>query len=251
MARPGFSLFPLLLAGLVGALFGFSCGGTGASDTPVPTTSPRDTPAPTPSPRDTLMRAVDELLRLRSASFTLEHHTGTTTLFPGIVTRKAYGVVDIPDKFSLTVEAESAFPRSYVEIDIVAIEGRAYMTDVLTGDWRQVAPEILPFTFVGLNRSLAEIIEAVDSPVLIGPDTLKGRDVQRINGLVLSEDLIGIVPVAAEGFEVELDLWVDPDSGRLAQILISGKVVPTDQEGTVRVLTLDDVDVPVEISPPR
>ena len=241
MVRSARSILPLMVAGLLITTVGLTCGDD----------APTSTPEQTIAPRDALRRAVDELLNLQSAAFTLEHQTGETTLFPGLVMRKAYGVVDIPDKFSLTVEAESAFPRSYLEIKVVTIEDQVYMTDVITGEWLQVSPQILPFTFVDLSQTLANIIEAVDSPILIGTETRNGQDAYHINGRVLSEDLAGLVPVAGDGFEVKLDLWVEQSRGLLLQILISGKVVPTDGEDTVRLLSLDDVNVPVEISPPR
>jgi hypothetical protein len=244
MVRFGLGTFAAMATGLLLMATGLSCG-DGAVLTPA---SPTEQ---TIDPKDALRRAVDAVLQLESAAFTLEHLTGTTTLFPGLEMSKVFGIVDIPDRFSLTVEAESTFPRSFVEISIVTIEDQAYMTDVISGQWREVSQDILPFSFGDLGQSLADIIEALDLPVFVGAERLKDHDSYHISGRIQSEDLTGIVPGAGEGFDVELDLWLEQARSLLLQVLISGKVVPTDGVDAVRLLTLDDINVPVEISPPR
>ena len=58
------------------------------------------------------------------------------------------------------------------------------------------------------------------------------------------------MPGAGEGFPVDLELWLDRDQGLLQQVLIVGRVVPTDDTDTVRELTLEDINQPVEIEAP-
>ena len=244
MVKPGRVAFPLLVPGLLLIAVLSSCGDD-VSNTP---TTP---PKPDIDVKNALRQAVGEVLKLESAAFSLEHRTGTTTLFPGLEMSKASGIVDIPDRFSLSVEAESEFPLSFIEIGIVTIEDQAYMTDVITGQWRKVSPDILPFSFAELGRTLAGIIEALHSPDFVSSERLKGFDTYHLTGRLQSEDLAGIVPGAGEGFDVELELWLEQPRNLLRQVLISGKVVPTDLVDTIRVLTLDDINVPVEITAPR
>jgi len=216
-----------------------------------PATATRTAEVPV-DPRVSLRNAVTNVLQLQSATFTLEQQRGTTVLIPGFLEmRKVYGVVDIPDRFKLTVEAESSVPRSFVEIRVVVIEDQAYMTDPGTGRWSRVAVESLPFSFANLGRSLAGIIEAVDGPVLIGAERLRGRDTHRIRGVIKSQALSSVVPGAGPDFNVELELWLDLVERLLLQARIIGKVVPTDIPDAVRLLTLDDINVPVDITPPE
>ena len=221
----------------------------GCAGSPSPT--PATTPEPPLDPQAALRRAVTRLLQLESLAFTLEHQTGTTALFPGLEMSRASGVVDIPDSFRLRVEAESAFPRSFVEINIVTIEGRAYMTDFVSGEWREVPLEALPINLGNFGQSLADIVESVEGPMLVGTENLQGIDTHRIKGRVRSDDLGALVPGAGEGFEVELELWLDQDGGLLRQALITGQVLPSDIPGAQRLLTLDDIDLPVDISAPK
>ena len=198
-----------------------------------------------------LRQAVAELLRLESAAFSLEHLQGTTVLIPGFLEmNKVSGVVDIPDRFRLKVQAESLAPLSFVEIRIVVIEDQAYMTDPGTGRWRELSPEILPFNLANLDRTLANIIEAVEVPSTVVSEELRGYDTYHIRGRIKSQALAGLIPGAGEGLDVKLDLWLEQSRSLLLQVMITGMVMPSDDAGTVRVLTLEDINVPVEISPP-
>ena len=241
-------MFLLSVAMAAGVLLMLLTAGCGSEATPPP---PGETDQDI-DPRVTLRQAVTAVLKLESASFTLEHLKGTTALIPGFLEmRNISGVVDLPNKFRLRVEAETVFPRAFVESRIVVINDQAYMTDPGTGRWNEVSPESLPFTLLNLDRTLADIIEKVEGPIFVEPERLNGIDTHHISGRVLSQDLAALVPGAGEGFNVELGLWLDQANSLLVRVLITGKVVPTDIPDTVRRLTLDDINVPVDISPPE
>jgi len=197
-----------------------------------------------------MSQAVEQLLALESASFSLDHLEGSTMLVPGVLMTKVYGEVSIPDRFSVTVEAESEFPKSYIEISIITIEDTAYMTDILSGRWNQISPDSLPFNLLDLGQTLADIVDVVQEPQVLGQERLRGVDTLHIKGQIASEDLSELVPGAGQGFPVKLELWLDRDQGLLQQVLILGRVVPTDDENTERELTLQDINQSVVISPP-
>ena len=218
----------------------------------VPPTSPpgpTSTSEPEIDPRDVLLRAVDRVRALETSEFTLEHRAVTTVLLPGIEMNKVYGVADIPDKYRFNVEAEVA--NTFVKTSVVVIEDQAYMTNFLTGQWQEVSLDILPLNFADLGRTLAGIIQAVSEPTLVGVDRLDDRDVYVIKGRVMSNDLSTLVPNAAPGFDVELELWVGRSEALLLQVVISGQLLDTDAVTTVRVLTLDNIDLPVTIVLPE
>jgi len=232
-------LFPVsaALAGLALVLT-FACG-----------TAPTPTMETQVDPHAVLSGVVDRLMTMQSAAFTLEDRVGTTVLLPGLEVNRVYGVAVIPDKFRFTVEAE--FNGTYVETDVVVVDQQAYMTNFITGKWEEVPLEVLPLNFADLGKTLADIIQAVEAPTLMGTNTIRDHQVYLIRGRVRSEDLTALVPNAQAGFDVELELAVDRTEGLLVQVLIAGWIVATDTEETVRVLSLDDIDVPVDIKAPR
>jgi hypothetical protein len=221
--------------------------GCGSSETAVAT----ETPEPAIDALAALRQAVEEVLKLESAKFVLEHEKGSTTLFPGLEMKKAAGLVEIPDRVALDVEGELAFPRSFVETSIVNIGDEAYMRDLLTGQWRQVPPETLPVRFTDLGRTLADIIRAVEDPTVAGSERLQAYDTYRIEGRIQSQELSSLVPGAGDGFPVSLDLWLEQSRSMLLQVRITGKILPTDIPDAVRRLTLDDINVPVNITAPE
>ena len=217
----------------------------------VPTSSLVPTSTPEPDPGVLLQRAAEELLSLDTVAFTLDHVTGTTVLFPGLEMSRAAGVVEIPDNSRLQIDAEAALMNAFVEVNIVTLGERAYMTDFISGEWRSVPVESLPINLAGFGQTLADIIDSMDVPRWMETVELDGRGVDLVAGRVTSGDLAGLVPKAAEDFPVELELWLDRESGLLRQVRITGQVVSTDIPETVRLLRLSAFDAPVTIIPPN
>jgi len=191
------------------------------------------------------------MMALESLAFVLEHQAGSTELFRGVEMTRAVGVVDIPDNFSLTVEAQTAQPRAYLEFSAISVGGRAYMTDVFTGRWRQVNVESLPVNLGRLGETLADIVAVVESPQAVGTEFLAGHKTVVIKGRIKSQQLSGLVPGAAQGYSVGLDLWVEESQGLVVQVLITGQVMSADVPEAARLLTFDAFDAPVDIAPPE
>ena len=211
--------------------------------TPIPApTSPLD-------PQALLRQSAQRVMALESGAFDLEHRQGATLLLPGVEMTRVYGKVEVPDKFFLTVEAQVS--GTFAEAQIALVDGQAYMTNFITGQWQPAPRDALPFNFADLGNTLAGIIQAVRDPALVATEALEGAPAHRIMGKVKSEDLSALVPAAAEGFDVALELWVDETSKLPRQVLITGPVVATDTPDTVRVFTLDASPVTVEFTPPR
>ena len=217
----------------------------------VSTPDPAVTSKPPPNAQALLRKATSRMLALESLSFVLEHQSGSTELFPGVEMTKAIGVVDIPDKFSISVEAQMARPRVYIELNAISVGDQAYMTDLITGRWRQVDLATLPVNLGNLGKTLANIAAAVQSPETVGGETLAGYKTARIRGQIQSQELAELIPGAALGFNVGLDLWVEESQGLLVQALITGQVMATDVPEAARLLTLDGFDAPVDIGPPQ
>ena len=197
-----------------------------------------------------LLQAVEQLMGLESASFSLNHIKGSTVLMPGVLMTKISGEVSIPNRSRVTVEAQIQFPKSYVEIDIVRIQETAYMTSIFGGDWNQIPAESLPFNLSGLGLTMAEIVDAIQKPKILGDERLNGIDTLRIGGMINSKDLVKLVPGAEGTVRVDLELWINREDGLLQRALIAGQVVPTDDVDTIRDLVLKNINQPVVIDAP-
>ena len=225
--------------------------GCATQTTPAP---PPPTATATPVPLDAeavLGLAVDWALNLSTATFALDHWKGSTTLFPGVEMTRASGVVHIPDKYRLVIEAQSTTPKAYFEVTVVSVGDEVRMTDFFTGRWRAVPQSVLPVDFSRLGVTVSEIVEGVVAPELGEMETVAGVETRRIRGSIQSQQLAGLVPGSVEGFDVGMDLWVEIPEGVVHQVLISGQVLSTDIPGSQRLLTLGDFDQPIAIDLPE
>ena len=230
---------PLLLALLFAAVL------TGCSQQPTATPTPSPTPV---DPKAELRRTVERLLALQSVSFVLDQTVGATLLAPGIEMNRAYGIVGVPGKYDVTVEAQVG--NLYVELGMASIDGVSYMTNPITGQWAEVPAEAIPINLLTLGTTLAGIVETVQTPELLSKSTLGDVGVYHIRGNILSEDLSDLVPGADDGHSVLLEMWMEQADGTLRKATIAGRVTDDDVSGALRVLTLDDIDQPVTIKPP-
>ena len=218
---------------------------TACSQQPTPTPMPSPTPV---DPKAELRRTVERLLALQSVSFVLDQTVGVTLLAPGIEMNRAYGIVRVPGKFDVTVEAQVG--NLYVELGMASIDGVSYMTNPITGQWAEVPAEAIPINLLTLGPTLAGIVEAVQTPELLGESTLEDVDVYQMRGNILSEDLRDLVPGADDGHSVVLEMWMEKGNGALRKATITGRVSDEDVSDALRVLTLDNIDQPITIKPP-
>ena len=94
------------------------------------------------------LKQTDAKLRaLRSASFELKHLAGSTVIIPGVLINRAHGKFEALGDFAVTVEGEVPLTGSDLEIGMVSSDGATYMTDILTGEWKEVPRNSLLMNF--------------------------------------------------------------------------------------------------------
>ncbi len=221
-------------------LFAVSCGP--GDDTP--------TPPPRP-PTEILNQSANDLLGLTSLSFTLSNESGNIPLMTGVVANEISGVVDMPDEVSVKIKGEVDVFRAYLELSVVRKEGIYYLTDPLTGEWRIVDQSAVPFDLTNVGINVGNIMKAMTDAAYM--DGGYGEDSWRITGNVLSQEISGIIFNAGQGHVVGLEVWIRDFDGiglMPEKARIQGRVVDTDAENYVRILTLGGFNEPVTIEKP-
>ena len=72
----------------------------------------------------------------------------------------------------------------------------------------------------------------------------------RLETTLASDDLSALITNADSGHSLDALLWIGESDRALRQIRIAGQVYDDDAPETVRVITIEDVDVPVDITLP-
>ena len=216
-----------------------------------PTGTPLSEPTATPSPRQVIEVSGARMTALKTARFALEQQGQSAALFFGVELNLLKGEVSMPDRFKLRVEATSTFIRSFIEINIIGVGDRAFLTNPITGEWNEIPTDDLPFNFANLGHTLRDIIRSIQDPRFVGTEELDGVQSWRVKGMVSSEDLISLASGADPGYPVTLEGWIGQPEGLLRKVKIEGRIFAEDDPDVVRVLTLHGFDEPVEISLPE
>ncbi len=227
----------------------------GCASAPAATSTPQ--PTPTASPREIIERSAKRMIALDTAEFSLTHEGDSSTVLiptPLVVFNLVEGQVDMPDRYSIRVEGSVAFSedlKGFIEIRVVSSGDQTFMTDFINRKkWNPVQPDVLPFNFADLGRTLGDIIDSLEDPRITGTEEVDGVESWRVRGNVPSEGLSSLIPTAEPGFEVGLDLWIGLEHNLLRKARIEGQVLSRDDPQVVRLLTLYNFDQPVDISLP-
>lgn len=228
----GLTLLLLLLAAV-------GCGGGGATATPLPT----PTPTPPPDPEALLERAAGRVAAAESLAFTLEHIEGSAELAPGLLLTRAEGVANAPDSFRIALDLEAS--GSFLELEVIGIGERAWMTNLFSGEWESVAPEVLPVSLDNAAAVFARVLAGVESPRLAGSEQVEGTEgggyaAWRIEGTLPGSALAEVIPGALAEAALTATVWVDQEESRLPRLQLDGPLLAGDVPEVGRVLTLEE-----------
>ena len=184
---------------------------------------------------------------LGSFHFHLHHEAGGTELMPQFVIDEAEGDVVSPDQISISFSGSFA-ARFAIEASLITLGAYSYMTNPLTGQWEAVATGVSPLGFFSPTRGIDAIMSQVEQLYLL--ENGGRQETYRLGGTVAAEALASLLGPTLEGVDVRAELTIDADSLYLLQVRVLGRVIPSDAEDIVRVITLSAFDEPVSIEAP-
>ena len=234
--RRGWSITVLMLA------FLFLAAACGGESTPVPT--------PTPQLSDVLASAGEKLAAMSTAKFKMVDETESGAKFFRTTFKSMEADVKAPDSFRMVVEVVAP-GFGFVEIEMVAVGDQAFMKFSKNAPWTPLPLEQVPFNFAGLGMTLRDLLATIEDGTITGRESLRGAQAIRVEGTLVSEELSNLITSVEPGFSVALTLWIDEAEHALRQIRIAGQIYADDAPETVRVLTIEDIDVPVDIQLPE
>lgn len=203
----------------------------------------------TPPPPDGLRQETISILRgLSSVDFQVTHPVVPTDMGGGLTLSTVTGSAVFPDKAEMS--ADGAVQRVAVKFGIVQIGDTTYFQGPIGDTWREVDPSTLPFNFRGMNTSVADALEnAANIKTGVG-EKIDGQPTFTLTGSINSNDLKGLVPGAADGLPLDIEVWVQQSDGMPLRVTLKGSVIDTDPSTMVRQLDLSGFNKPVTIEPP-
>ena len=98
--------------------------------------------------------------------------------------------------------------------------------------------------------TLRDLLSTIKDGSITGRESLLDTQTIRVEGNLMSEELSGLITSADSGHSVALTLWIDEAEHTLQQIRIAGQVYDEDAPETIRILTIEAIDLPVDIQLP-
>ncbi len=213
--------------------------------------APTATPVPTPTPSvDELLTAVgSSIANMSSAKFGMIEETGTGALFFGTTFKSMEAEVETPDKVKMQVEVET--PNfGFVQIGIIEVGDRAVLRFSKDAPWTSLPPDQVPFEFAGMGVVFTNLPNAIRDAALTGREELRGAQAVIVEGVIDSGDLLPLITSANPGHPIALTLWIDESEALLRQIRLAGQIYDDDGPETTRLLTIENINVPVDIELP-
>ena len=247
MTLPMALLRRLPITALIAALL-ILAAACGAEAEPTPT--PAATPTPVPDVRDVLSRAGEKMAAMKSAKFGMIDETETGAKFFDTTFKSMEAEVEAPDSFRMLVDVVApAF--GFVEIEMLAVGDQAFMKFSEDAPWAPLPLDQVPFNFGGLGPTLRDVLARLEDATLEGREAIGGAQTFHVEGSITSDGLADLITTADPGHAITLTLWIDETDYSLRQIRIAGQIYDDDGPGTTRLLTIEGIDVPVDIQLPE
>ncbi len=175
--------------------------------------------------------------------------TETGALFFGTTFKSMEAVVKTPNNFRMMVDVVAP-GFGFVEIEIIKVGDQAVMKFSKDAPWIPLPPEEVPFNFAGLAIVFGNLPNTVQSVAMKGKETLHGEETVLVEVVVPSDALLDLITSADPGNEITLTMWIDKSELVLRQLRLAGQIYNDDAPETTRLITLEDINVPVEVELP-
>ena len=240
--RRGLTIATLMVAFLFLAA---ACGGEST-----PTATP-PTAIPTPTLSDVLTNAGEKMAAMSSAKFDMVDEKESGAKFFDTTFKSLEAEVKAPDSFRMLVDVVSpAF--GFIEIEMMAVGEQAFIKFSKDAPWAPLPLDGVPFNFSGLGMTFSEVIHMIrdGDGAITGSESVLGGQTIRVEGTVQSEQLTNLITDVDSGHTITLTLWIDEAEHFLRQLRLAGQLYDDDGPETTRLVTINAIDVPVEIELP-
>ncbi len=188
------------------------------------------------------------MIGVDSFRFELRNEGGETPIPGGLGLRGAEGVMSKPDLIDVMVKA--TFSGFIVELHIISVDDRTYMTNPISGAWQTFEVGLSPVAFFDPATGVNLILESLLEPAL-GEDTVvDGTPAHRVTGRLPARAAQFIAGGYLEGAVLDAELLIGKDDSLLRRVELRGVLTEGEPPGIVRVLNFSEFGRLFEIEAP-
>ncbi|MBA2278728.1 MAG: LppX_LprAFG lipoprotein [Chloroflexia bacterium] len=227
--------------------------------------TPMASPTGDPEAVALLQEAARTMAELETFHFEMETVQGTTTLMGGLVLEGIEGDVRRPQDFRTEIRA--GVPFGTVDVTVVGVEGRIWITDPLAGEETWIllvdgsagggneAAEIT--TLANPDTLILEAVAVIQEARIGGQETIDGAETTRIDGTVdlaaAAQAAVGTpvaLPPEVSPEPIPTSIWIDAQR-RIIEVELAGPLLVSENADVIRVVRFTAFNEPVEIAPPE
>jgi hypothetical protein len=218
--------------------------GTANTGAPPPVSS-----GPNSSDADTLLQEASAAAsEVSSFHFVLTHENGSTPLPLNLALESAEGDIGVPDSLSAHVEAEAVGIN--VEVDIIGIDGRTWLTNPFTRNWEEL-PDTNIRDFADPAALVSGLLPSIQGAQVSDGQELDGVATRLVTGSITTDALREALGTAEPGRTVQIEAWIGADDRLPRRVRVTGALTAEEEPNVVRQVDISRYDQPVEIMPPE
>lgn len=205
---------------------------------------------PTPTTQQLLTALQKNFRTVKTFHVLLQVQNTGTPQSDDVEIRNANGDVIMPDK--VKAQATVILSGQSVSVNLISIGSNQYITDPITGEWRQVQGLLDPRTLTNPDTGVISLIGKLHN--VSGPvsDTVNTVPCWRIQGQLAAKDLAfftgGGMP---DGTQLQTSACIGKGDNLPYLVTVTGQAIPTDTAKTVRSFLLSNYNKTVTITAPQ
>ncbi len=161
----------------------------------------------------------------------------------------AEGDIVVPDK--VTADVSGTFLGLPLRSRLVVVAGKSYLNDPFTGKWREVSVKTNPVAFFDPAKGVLAVIKDATQLELLGSEEVGGATAYHLQGKTTVGSITPLLGNPPGTRLVDVELWVDEQTGRLVRVRLSGEVEKGDPADAVRTIEISRYGVVVPIVAPQ
>jgi hypothetical protein len=166
----------------------------------------------------------------------------------GLEIDRIVGDVDAQGGMMATIDVtQSSIP---LQLKFVAIGDTQYIQNPLSQAWQKVAVADSPVGKLNLNAGTIQILDKIVDPTYVADESIGGTATHHVKGTVSAAEVAAVAGAVSVTGTFPTDIWVGAKDGLVYQVQIAGAATTTEDPKTVRVITLSNLNKPVDIKAP-
>jgi hypothetical protein len=200
------------------------------------------------TPEQIMQKSGDALKTVKTVHFTLSSTNGMMSIGTGLVAKSIDGDIQQPDR--LKASATGTFGRVTVNIGLIQVGTRQYITNPITKQWQELpGPSAAP-NLLDPDRGAPAILKQATQLKQLPNESIQGTDCYHVSGKIPAAPIAGLVGTTTTATTLDGEVWVGTQDFLPRQISLAGPLTTNEPANISRLLALSNFNESISIEAP-